>query len=200
MNSEELVTEFLGRGFDYLSNTKALGYLNDSYLVDICGDQDWSFLEDTITGVAPLTLPEFETVEYVIDTTEERKLLPLDRRLLTDKYPTLAETGTPSFYYLTEGDVLNVFPTNTIDSLLVRYWKTPAALTGSSTPLLPERFHSLIIDGAIARAYEDSDDYELAENAETKFQRRLQKMREALLGPYRDGPDVYVAITDPLGF
>lgn len=200
MNAEELTSEFLARGFDYLSNSKALGYLNDAYLVDICGDQDWSFLEASATGTAPLTLSEFETLEYVIDTTAERKLLPLDRRLLTDNYPTLSETGMPSFYYLTEGKVLNVFPTNTTDSLLVKYWKTPVRLTGSASPLVPERFHSLIIDGAAARAYEDSDDYELAENANTKFQLRLQKMREALLGPFRDGTKDYVQITDPYSF
>lgn len=200
MNSEELTAEFLGRGFDYLTNSKALGYLNDSYLVDICGDQDWSFLEGTATGTAPLTLPEFETVEYAIDTTTERKILPLDRRLLTDEYPTLAEVGTPLFYYLTEGKVLNVYPTNTTDSLLVKYWKTPARLSGTATPLMPERFHSLIIDGAVARAYQDSDDYELSQNAYESFQQRLQKMREALLDPSRDGPDNYVAVLDPYGF
>lgn len=200
VNSEELVSEFLARGFDYLSNGKALGYLNDAYLVDICGDQDWSFLEATVTGAAPLTIPEIETIEYIIDTTQERKLLPLDRRLLTDENPTLVETGTPIFYYLTEGKVVNVFPVNTTDSLLVKYWRTPARLSGSATPLIPERFHSLIIDGAVARAYEDSDDYELAANAETNFQKRLQKMREALLGPFRDGTKDYVQITDAFGF
>lgn len=168
--------------------------------MDVCGDQDWPFLETSVTGAAPITLPEFETVEYVIDKTQERKLLPLDERLLTDENPILTETGMPSFYFLNENKTLSVFPANTTNTLLVNYYKTPPRLTGSATPLVPERFHSLIIDGAVARAYEDSDDYELAENANTKFQMRLQKMREAMNNPFRDGTEDYVQITDRYAF
>ena len=196
MTAEELITEFLGRGFDYMSNAKAAGYVNDAYLVDLCGAEDWPFLEGTVTGVAPLSMPEFESLEFVIDTTEEKKLHPLDRRNLTDDYPNLSTTGTAIYYYLTGGSTLNVYPLNTTDSLFVRYWKTPSRLSGTAVPLIPERFHSLIIDGAVARAYEDSDDYELAQNAEQKFLARLQKMREALLEPYRDGPDDFIQITN----
>lgn len=195
MNTEELTSEFLGRGFDYLSNSKALGYLNDSYLVDICGPEDWPFLEATMTGTAPLALSEVESLEYVVDTTMEKKLKPLDRRLLSDSYPVLSEPGTPTWYYLTEGKTLNVFPVNTTDTLLVKFWKTPTRLSGTATPLIPERFHSLIIDGAVVRAYEDSDDMELARNAETAFNTRFQKMREGLLESFRDGPDEFIQLT-----
>lgn len=196
MNSEELISAFLARGFDYMTNAEALQYLNDSYLVDICGDQDWPFLEATVTGVAPLTLPEFESLEYVIDSTELRKLHPLDRRILTDEHPNISETGVPRFYFLSEVNILNVFPVNTTDSLIARYHKTPTRLTGAVVPLIPERFHSLIIDGAASRAYEGSDDYELSASAQANFQTRLQKMREALIEVNRDGPDDFIQITN----
>jgi hypothetical protein len=195
VNREELISAFLARGFDYMSNAEADQVVNDAYLVDICEEEDWPFKEGTATGPAPLALSEFGSLEYVIDTTEEKKLSPLNRGNLTDSFPTLSEAGNPSFYYLTEGKVLNVYPANTTDSLLVRYWKTPAKLTGSATPILPERWHSLIVDAAVSRAYEGSDDYELAQNAATTFQSRLQKMRDSLLEPLRDGPDQFVQIT-----
>jgi hypothetical protein len=197
VNFPELTSALLARGFDYMSTAEAEQLLNDAYLVDICGDQDWGFLEATATGVAPLTLGELATIAYVIDTTEEKKLQSIDPRNLTDAFPTTSENGSPSYYYLTEGKVLNVYPANTTDSLSVRYYKAPSKLSGSATPILPERFHSLIVDGAVSRAYEGSDDYELAQNAATVFQVRLQKMREALLNPFRDGPDDYITLTDP---
>jgi hypothetical protein len=200
MNLPELVTAFLQRGFDYQSNAEAEQLLNDAYLIDICADQDWPFKEEIVTGTAPLTIGEFDALEYVIDTTEERKLHPLDRRNLTDAFPTFAETGSPRFYYLTEGTVLNVYPTNTTDSLLVRYYISVPELTGSATPIIPKRWHSLIVDGAVARAYEGSDDYELAQNANAKFQERLEKMRTSILGPYRDGPEQFIAVTDPAAY
>lgn len=197
MTFEELVADFLGRGFEYLSNDKAGRYVNDAYLVDICEVEDWEFLAATKTGTAPLTISDLRTIEWVLNTTQEEKLKPLDPRHITDDYDVnLATPGTASFYYPTQGSVINVYPANASDSLSVRYWKAPPALSGSEVPLVPERFHSLIVDGAVTRAYEDSDDYELAENAETKFQRRLQKMRESLLTQMRDGPSEYIQVTD----
>jgi hypothetical protein len=197
----ELTAMFLARGFDYLPTATAEGYLNDAYLVDICEAEDWPFLEATTTGKAPLVVSDLRTIESVIDSTQGTKLSPLDRRHITDDFDTdLTTIGTPAFYYLTAGTTVSVYPANTTDTLSVRYWRAPPRLTSGDTPLLPTRFHSLIVDGAAARAYEDSDDYELSENAETKFQRRLQKMRDGLLDQGRDGPDDYIQITDPSAY
>jgi hypothetical protein len=196
VNLAELCSGLEQRGFDYLTTPQLEGYVNDAYLVDICEAEDWSFLEATASGAAPLTVSDLRSVEYVIDTTQETKLAPLDRRMLTDDFSaTITTTGSPSYYYLDSGTTLRVYPVET-DSLLVRYFKTPPRLSGSASPLLPDRFHSLIVDAAAARAYENSDDYELAQNALTNFQSRMQAMREALLDPYRDGPSEYVVVTD----
>lgn len=197
MNLAEIVTEFQSRGFDYLSTTRAENYANDAYLIDICEQEDWPFLDATTSGAAPLTISDLRTLESVIDSTQAVKLKPLDRRHLTDDWNTdLSTPGTPTFYYLTSGSIVNVFPANTTDTLAVRYWKVPERLTSGDTPLLPSRFHSLIVDAAVARAYEDSDDYELAQNAWANFQNRLQAMRDALLEQQHDGPDDFVVITD----
>lgn len=181
-----------------MSGAKALQYLNDAYLVDILEAEDWPFLTELVSGTAPMELTSMRSVEYVIDETEERKLTAIDRRNLTDDFTVnLTTPGPPLFYFMVGESELDVFPTNTTDILNVRYYKTVPRLTGAVIPVLPERFHSLIIDGAVARAYEDSDDYELAQNANTKFQERLQKMTAALMEKLRDGPDEYVAVLDP---
>lgn len=195
MNLPELTTAFLARGFDYMSTAEAELLINDAYSVDIVSAEDWPFLEAQQETTAPVTIENLESVELVVDLTVGVKLTPLDLRNLTDDYPLRQETGTPRFYYLTEG-TLNVYPVNTTDTLLIRYQAVPTPLTGSATPIIPTRYHSLIVDGAVARAYEGSDDYELAQSAAATFQSRLQKMRESLLVRYRDGPSEFVTITN----
>ena len=196
MNLEELRTEFLARGFHYLPSSRADSYIDSAYRLDICEDEPWFFLEATATGTAPLTISDLRTIEYVIDLTNVEKLQPLLQARITDDWnPDLTETGTPSLYYVTKGTTVNVFPV-AADEIQVNYWKVPPKLTGTDEPLLPERWHSLIVDGAVARAYSESDDYELAQAARSEFEARLQQMRESLESQQRDESDDYVVLED----
>lgn len=198
MNFEAMKAELAARGFDYMSSSRLELYLNDAYLLDICEEEDWHFLEQTAEGTAPLEISDLRTVEYVIDVTQELKLDPILRARLTDDLDVdLTTAGSPTVYYLTEGKVLNVYPANTSDTLAARYWRVAPRLSGTDTPLLPERFHSLILDGAVARAYEESDDYELAAAAKTRFDARYGRMRDALLYQQHDRPDDWVEVEDP---
>lgn len=198
MNAEDLTTELASRGFDYLSTSRRLQYVNDAYLLDICETENWPFLRASAEGTAPLTISDLRSLESVIDSTQARKLSPLDPRELTDAFDTdLSTEGSPTFYYLDAESVVSIYPVSTTDNLLVRYWKAPEALTGTASPVLPSRFHSLIVDYAVARAYEDSDDMELAQNAKENADGRLARMRESLLGWNRDLPSEFIAVTDP---
>jgi hypothetical protein len=198
VNAEELTTELAARGFDYLSTSRRLQYVNAAYLVDLCETENWPFLHASKEGTAPLTVSDLRSIESVIDSTQTTRLSPLDPRELTESVDTsLTTKGTPSFYYLDAESIVSVYPANTTDTILVRYWKAPEALTGTASPVLPSRFHSLIVDYAVARAYEDSDDFELAQNARENADGRLAKMRESLLGWNRDLPGEYIAIVDP---
>lgn len=197
LSADELVEMFLKRGFDYKSNAEGLQYINDAYLVDICDAEDWPFLEAVAEGPSPVEILSLGHVEEVLNPSQRMKLEPLRRSRITETLDTdLATAGTPNLYYISEGNTVNVYP-HSAETLVVRYVMSPEAISEEDVPIIPARFHSLIVDAAVARAYEDSDDYELAENAETKFQRRLEKMREALLYPQHDGPDEFVVITDP---
>jgi hypothetical protein len=197
LNTEALVTSLKAQGFDYLTTVECIQLLNDAYLLDICEDEDWSFLEDVAEGPAPLEISDLRTIEYVTNVTRPGKLDPLLKARITDDWSSdLTQTGTPSLYYVTKGTTVNVFPVAS-DEIAVRYWKVPEELSGSSTPLLPTRHHSLIVDAARARGYENSDDYELAAAAATRFESRLEKMKESLGMLQHDAPDDYIVVEDP---
>ena len=188
--------EFAARGFKHLGSRRAQ-YLNDAYLLDIAEGEDWPWLEETKEGTAPLSIGDLRTVEYVLDVSSgTEKLAPLLKDRITDDWnPDLTQTGTPSLYYITQGKTVNVFPV-AANKLQVKYWKVATELSGEEEPLLPKRWHSLIIDGAVSRAYENSDDLELAVASGERFQARLQLMRDSLLNPQRDSSDDYVVIED----
>lgn len=196
MTFQQMITEMKARGFDHMGS-RVESYLNDAYLLDICEQENWSFLEEVAEGPAPLTISDLRTVEYVIDQSNVEKLDPLLKDRITDDWnPDLTEVGTPSLYYITKGTTVNVYPV-AANEIEVRYWKVAPELSAEAEPLLPKRWHSLIIDGAVARAYTNSDDYELSVAAREQFEGRLQLMRDSLLNPQHDAPDDYVVVEDP---
>jgi len=197
VTAAELVARFKAQGFHYLTEAECLGYLNDAYLLDICEEEDWPFLEAIKEGKAPLEVKDLRTIEYVTNLTQETKLDPLRRARITDDFsPDLTTPGSPFVYYLTEGKKVNVYPVSTNDEFAVRYWKVPEELSGTKEPLSPPRFHSLIVDGARARAYPNSDDWELATAAENKFLVGLERMRDSLMNMQHDAPDDHVVVED----
>lgn len=197
MNFAQLDTEFAARGFKHLGSRRAQ-YLNDAYLLDICELEHWPWLEKTAKGKAPLEISDLGHIWYVIDRTTNVQLQPLlEARIMDDWSTDLTTVGSPELFYITGGDTVNTYPTSATDELEVRYWGVAPELSGGDEPLLPKRFHSLIVDGAVARAYENSDDYELAQASKARFDERLEAMRESLLLLQHTAPDDYVVITDP---
>lgn len=194
MTLAQLRTELYARGFDYLDATRSNSLLNFAYQIDICEAEDWPFLEATTTGTAPLSITDIRTIESVVNTTSTEKLVPMDRRNITDDWDTnLATVGTATAYYTTSGTSVSVYPADTASSLSVRYWKVPTTLSADSdTPILPTRWHPLIVDAAVVRAYEDADEGGMAQNARGAFDQRLQLMRESLLSQNHDQPDDFI--------
>lgn len=197
MTWAQLVIEIKARGFTHMGS-RVEQYLQDAYLLDICEDEDWPFLEASASGPAPLSIADLRAVEYVLDTTNGNcQLEPLKRARLVDSVNNdLTQVGTPRFYYITGGNTVNVQPVAT-DTITVAYWKVPSELSGEDEPLLPARFHSLIVDGAVARAYENSDDHELADAARAKFDGRFERMRASLGMLQHDADEDFVVVEDP---
>jgi hypothetical protein len=197
-NLSELREEFLDRGFRYLSATRANRYVNLGYY-EVCDEYDWPFLEDSESGTAPVTISDLGKVESVVNSTTELKVLPLDRRLVQDMDAKLDDTGTAEFYYITAGTTVNVYPANTSNTFVVRYWKFPSEMDDDAdTPVIPARFRYLIVEAAVRRAYQDSDNPELARMCAEEYERGLQKMLAVYSVQQYDRPDEIqvVASTD----
>lgn len=192
MTFGELQVELYARGFDYLNQdaagrTRAKRWLNEAYLEDVCGDEGWDFLRTSTSGTAPLTISDLDTIISVRDDSNDMQLTVADTGWLADTYSDLTQTGNPEFAYLTGQTTLDLYPANTTATIEVAYFKVPTELSADGdTPLLPLRWHGLLVDLAVVRAYVDSDNLEAAQWLEQRAQRRLAKMysAEAVRSPY----------------
>lgn len=201
MTFAEIQSEFYSRGFDYLNQdtagqTRAKRWINQSYL-DLCERYHWPFLYADTSGTAPLTITDLRAVLEVTDRTTDRKLDSIDRRDLTDMFPDLPDSGSPSWYYLDSSTSLAVYPASTTDTIQVRYLKVPAELSvAADEPVVPARFQDLIVDGAVIRGYKDSDNFESAALLTGLYELALEAMVLSLLVRTLDRPDAIVAVRD----
>jgi hypothetical protein len=190
----DLRTELQARGFDYVTPTTRLdAWLNRAYF-ETAEEENWPWLETSTSSTAPVSVTDLRDVEAVINTTQGYKLRPMDRRNITDFDSDLTTAGSPSFYYITTGNVVAVYPANTTDTIEVRYWKVPEILGDTDTPLVPNRFRQILVDKAVAFAYVDSDNFEGARSALELYQDGLARMRESLLSQQDDEPDDSIVV------
>jgi hypothetical protein len=187
MNFPELCTEVHDYGFHSTPRTRVERWVNQAYL-EICDHRKWTFVEATQAGTAPLTIADLGAIESVRLTSANTLLHHEYRYSLQAQGKDLAEAGTPTRYYITGGTVVTPWPTSAL-SITVNYWKVPAELTGSNSPIVPARYHDLIILGAVRRAYEDADDMERAEAVEARRQAGLALMVNALFEKDDRAPD-----------
>jgi hypothetical protein len=191
MNFATLVDEFKQRGFDYLADTRANRYVNQSYK-SICNRAPWPFLLTTTTGTAPLTISDLRAVLSVIDTTTGLKLHHMDRRHLTEISTDLTTTGNPTYWYQESRTVLSVYPANTTDTLSVHYLKVPTTLTGTDAHIIPDEFEDLIIDGAAIKAYKDNDELDSAASLAQFYNEGLREMIDVLISRNHASPNYIV--------
>lgn len=185
MNFTELKAELAARGFDYLSDTRLGRYIGIGYS-EACAQALWPFLAASQSGTMPMTITDLGTVESVEYAAEGRKLVPIDRRILTDEYPGLSDVGTALWYYLSTAGQVAVYPAQASGSFTVRYYKRPATLTGTDTPVIPTEWHYVIVDYAAAKAYSDNGDVDQALAARQEGDRTIGFMLDALIDPHAD--------------
>jgi len=185
VNFQQLQDEVTGRGFDFQSSARVGSWVNNAY-TELCDLEDWPFLQASASGPAPLTIADLGVVEGV-RTQAGVRLMAIDRRQLEHDVTDLTTAGSPSCYYLTAGQTISTYPTS-MASITVRYWKTPAEMVSTlAVPIIPARFHELIVLGALRRAaLEESDGPDYA-SFDAEWQRGVQIMRERVLLWHRDG-------------
>lgn len=186
----DLVTirgEVQARGQDHVSTTLLDRWINRAYQ-DVCDRFPWPFLEVTVTGTAPLTISDLAHALSVLDTTNDAVLEWDDPRTIIERDADLTTTGLPDSWYY-EGTALKVYPVNTSAQLSVRYIKIPTDLVADGdTPLLPTRFHYLLVQGACVWAYERAQDRDAAADYEQRYENGIANMAAALLVPNYDSP------------
>jgi hypothetical protein len=104
--------------------------------------------------------------------------------------------GTATVTQTLGGYYVNVYPANTTDTIQVRYWFVPPALAADvDAPIIPPRYHPLIVDGAVAYAYLSADNAEGYASYKQIFEDGKRMMREALLVQQHDRPSNFITIT-----
>lgn len=190
---DTLAAEFAARGYDYLDNTRVSRYLNRAYLA-LCDEYPWPFLETEITAqTPPVTISDLDQILYVADATTGTELYGDDQRTISIADPGRTNTGTATAWYLTGGNVLNVYPADTNASLTIRYIQVPDEIAGSDEPLVPNRYRNLITDYAVYLALKDNDEFDSAMSAKTLWDAEVLKMYARLSGQNMQNPDSIVA-------
>lgn len=192
MNFSELKAELQARGFDMISDTRAGRMINTAYL-GLCGLYQWPFLEDSAVGTAPLQISDLGTIEAVIVTSDSnRELAPATFQWLISEFGDLSADGTPEYYYVANpsGSLqVAIYPEDSSVTIGVQYYEIPAELTGTDTPVVPTRFHDIIVDMAMIQAYRSRDNHGAAEGLQAHVDRRIAQMVAQQFTQQIQGPE-----------
>lgn len=189
MDFAELQVAFYARGFNFMNDSsteeaRAQRWINEAYH-ELCEEDRWPFIETLVTGAAPLALTRARDVVSVVNTTDEQTLIPTTQRWVNESFATIPTDGLPRYWYAvhsaTDTITVKMAPAATGKTLSVVFYQHPADLTGTDDPVVPARWHHLILDGAVRRAYLDNDQAEQAAQAEASRQAGLVGMRKWLL-------------------
>lgn len=178
--------EVYARGFNYLQDGGALTarvtrWLNDA-MHEIDGLAEWPYLNTTATGTGTVTLTDLGIVESVTAVGLSMTLQPMDRRDLRDMFQDLTVTGAPWAWYLTGGNVVNIYPVNATTALTVDYWKVaPDLVAATDAPLMPDRFRMAIVEYAVAKAHLDAVNETSAQAARAAGDQIVGRMQTQLL-------------------
>jgi len=206
---DDMYTEMELYGFDDLEDAQKLILLNESYF-DVVTREPWPFLEALSTIVVPsgqsqitnntLVVPNPTNVNSVlsfIDTSNNIVMTPERVDVIEKSYFLSLDTSISSVYYFL-GDELMIYPASSGSTYRLLYTKTPvAATTTSDTFYIPSRHHSIIVYGALVKAFLVNDDPQ-ATVFQNLFEARYQQMRSDLWMNQYDRTDRVFVTTDSM--
>lgn len=193
MNLGEIRAEVESRGYDYVENSRLDLWIKQAYRY-VCSLEPWPFLEASVSGQAPLTVADLSQVLYV--SYEDETLRGAGYRDIKDLDPGLNDTGKPVMWYL-DGDTIHTWPTST-EVLDVRYIRKPPELSSdSSTPLIPEAHHPLLVDLTVISGLKDNDEYEQAQGLRAVADAQIQDLRDQIMVRNYQNPTQIVQTRHP---
>jgi hypothetical protein len=189
MTLDEMFDEMDLYGFDDFEDAQKLTLLNEAYF-DIVTREPWPFLE-TVTNVsvpsgvsqitnnasvAPL-LSDVNSVLSFIDLTHNAVMTPERGDVIEKNYRVNDLTQFPEVYYFV-GEELFIYPgADGATTYRLFYTRTPVpATTSSDVFFIPSRHHSIIVYGALVKAFLVNDDPQAAA-FQNMFEQRYQQMR-----------------------
>lgn len=187
-------TRFRDTNCEIYVNADWTDYLNDAYRDTVARTRLWPFLEASsvltfAAGARTHALPtDVFTLNAVYNVTDETPLVPMEGR--TEKYkvwPEQTETGPPLQYNLI-GTTLEIFPLPEQQTCIkIEYIGGPTMLSsGSDVPVFPSQYHHMLVEGALARAYEDDGNLNQSQVHATRFSGLLEELVQHLLAERND--------------
>jgi hypothetical protein len=136
-------------------------FVNMAYL-DVCKRRRWSWLEtttsiSTVAGTATVAVPAAVADGYF------GRLRPDSTSVTAPEYipdweafdyrtrdaVDTTDRGEPKYYSIMGGSIY-FYPTpDAVYAYTLPYWRSPAALTSGTEPLIPETFHDVLVYGAL---------------------------------------------------
>ena len=203
MTIDEMFTEMDLYGFEDFDDDAKLILINEAYF-DIVTREAWPFMEGLTNITQPanddaLNVPtNFQAVLSLVDSTNNIVLEPERNDVIEKNIRIGLDSGNPTKYYFV-GDTLYLYPSdNTGTTYRLYYIKSPSVLTTSSLPadiLIPVRHHSIIVYGALVKAFLVNDDPQAAV-FQNMFESRYMQMRNDVWMRQYDRPERIHVITD----
>jgi hypothetical protein len=194
VNVSDMMNELDLYGFDDFDSSQKVLLLNEAYL-DIVTREPWPFLEKVVTITVPAgeskitnnaavstNVTDLASVLSFLDTSNDIVFSPERGDVIEKNYRLNEDASTPCKYYFV-GEDMYVYPALTSPiTFRLYYIRIPSDLTSSTVSadiLLPARHHSIIVFGALVKAFLVNDDPQAA-TFQQMFESRYQQMRNDL--------------------
>lgn len=185
---------FRDTGLVIVSDTDWKSYVNDVYddMLTRCTWFPWNEASSTLTVTAAsrsVNLPtDVWQILAVWDTVNFLPLTPLEGRVqVYQLYPQQTEIGVAQNYRVFDNK-LEVYPLPQNDTpYIVEYVKRPAALAADSdVPVFPAQYHGTIAAGAVAMAYRDDGNLQMAGAFDQEYEDEVKRMLVDLMQPRQE--------------
>lgn len=180
-------------------------YVNDVYddMLSRCTWFPWNEASSTLSvtaGTRSVALPtDVWQITAVWDTVNFLPLVPLEgRSQVFQLYPQQTEIGVAQHYRLFDNK-LEVYPLpQGTTPYVVEYILRPAALVADSDlPVFPSQYHGTLAAGAVAMAYRDDGNLQMAGAYDQEYEDEVKRMLVDLMQPRTER---YYEPVDDMGY
>jgi len=217
---QEMYDQMSLYGFDDFEDSNKLLLLNEAYY-DVCTREPWPFLEKQLNITVPngqklvtnntvvtntdtnvsTSIGDLDSVLSLIDVSNRVVMVPERLDVIEKNYVVNNLSVFPERYYFINEDMYLYPETRGDTNYILTYLAKPVAIkdtgadTDSNSFLIPARHHSVLVYGALVKAFLVNDDPQ-ASAFQNMFEQRYQQMRNNLWLNQYDRTDRIHVLTD----